>query len=339
MGAPVLLRHPSSLEHDTGPHPERAARMQAIDQELEARGWSGAERVESPPASDAQLEAVHPREYVLGIEELCAKGGGSLDLDTVVSEHSAVAARHGAGGAAHLVDLLLEGAAPAGFSIHRPPGHHAETARAMGFCVFNNVAVAARHARDAHGVERVLVLDWDVHHGNGTAEIFAADPGVLFVSIHEWPLYPGTGHFSEIGHGEGEGYTVNVPVPAGTGDDAFLSLVEDLVAPLGRAYEPDLILVSAGFDAHIEDPLAGCRVTEAGYAGMTAALRRLGAELDAPVGAVLEGGYALGPLARSVAVTLEGLGGAVPAAPAAADVHPLAAAAVERAREHWPALV
>ncbi len=175
----------------------------------------------------------------------------------------------------------------------------------MGFCLFNNVAVAARRALDAHAAERVLVLDWDVHHGNGTNDIFHASPEVLFVSIHESPLYPGTGPASDVGSGPGTGYTVNLPVPHSSGDDTFCSLVEHVVLPLGRAFEPRLILISAGYDAHEGDPLATCTVTDAGFAAMAGSMRRLAAELDVPFGMVLEGGYDLGALSRSVAATLE----------------------------------
>ena len=203
-----------------------------------------------------------------------------------------------------LVDGLLGGTGRAGVSALRPPGHHAEPSRAMGFCFFGNVAVAARRATSAHGVERVLILDWDVHHGNGTEAILARDSDVLFVSIHEWPLYPGTGPASYLGEGAGEGYTVNLPVPGGSGDDVYRSLVEHVVAPLIAAWEPQLVLVSAGFDAHRDDPLASCTVTEAGFAAMTAALRSACDAIGAPLGLVLEGGYDLGALAGSMAALM-----------------------------------
>jgi acetoin utilization deacetylase AcuC-like enzyme len=199
----------------------------------------------------------------------------------------------------------------------------------MGFCLFNNVAVAARRARDAHGVDRVLILDWDVHHGNGTNDIFHADPGVLFVSIHQAPLYPGTGAAADRGEGPGAGYTVNLPVPGGSGDEVFCSLVEHVVAPIARDYAPGLVLVSAGYDAHAEDPLAGCEVSDDGYAAMAAAMRRLVLELDVPLGVVLEGGYALDALARSVVATLETV--ARPDGPSGdVALHPLARDARER---------
>ena len=337
MPSAVLLSHPSSLEHDTGVHPERAERIVAIERELDRRSLSVA-RTPSTPAARELLHAVHPPAYVDSIERFIAGGGGSLDLDTVCSPGSWEAALHGAGGAAGVVDALLGDGAPFAASVHRPPGHHAERARAMGFCLFNNVAVAARRARDAYGVGRVLVLDWDVHHGNGTNDIFHATDEVLFVSIHEWPLYPGSGPASDAGSGPGEGYTVNLPVPAGSGDETFVSLVAHVVGPLARAYAPGLILVSAGFDAHAEDPLADCRVTDAGYAAMAASVRALAAELGVPAGLVLEGGYELGALSRSLCDVLDAFTSPTPPPPPGPDLHPLAAEAQQRLAARWPAL-
>jgi acetoin utilization deacetylase AcuC-like enzyme len=208
----------------------------------------------------------------------------------------------------------------------------------MGFCFFDNVAVAARRAILGHGLERVLIVDWDVHHGNGTNDIFHADAGVLFMSIHEWPLYPGTGPASDVGSGAGEGYTVNVPVPGGTGDLAYSSLIEHVAGGLVAAWEPQLVLVSAGFDAHRDDPLASCRVTEEGFARMAASLRRAADVAGAPLGLVLEGGYDLGALSRSMAAVMPVL--VAPETPAALDVelHPLAARALERLEPYWPGL-
>jgi len=338
MGRAVYLSHPASLEHDTGAHPERPARIAAIEAELARHEWLGMERVEAPRVAAETLTAVHPERYVRGIEELCLAGGGSIDSDTIVVETSYEAALRAAGGAVRLVDLLCSGAAPTGFSALRPPGHHAEPARAMGFCLFDNVAVAAQHALDAHGLERVLVLDWDVHHGNGTNAAFHASPHVLFVSLHEWPLYPGTGPASDVGSGDGLGYTVNLPVPAGAGDALYRSLLEHVVAPLARAYEPQLVLISAGFDAHRDDPLADVELTEGGFAALAGTVRRLAAELEAPVGAVLEGGYDLRALAASTAATLRVLTADDPPPAEEVPVAPEARAALARLGEHWPTL-
>jgi acetoin utilization deacetylase AcuC-like enzyme len=274
------------------------------------------------------------------IEAAAERGGAQIDLDTVVSAGSFVAALHGAGGAVTLVDRLLEGTAPSGFSVHRPPGHHATREQAMGFCLFNNIAIAAQHALDSHGLERVMILDWDVHHGNGTNDIFHASDRVLFVSIHQWPLYPGTGAAQDDGSGPGKGYTVNLPVPPGSGDAVYLSLVDHVVAPLAHAFSPQLVLISAGYDAHAEDPLASCLVSDDGFAGMTRSTRAVAESLGIPLGIVLEGGYALGALARSVAATLEQL---VAPSPSEVSGNGVAVASVaEQARErlvaHWPGL-
>jgi acetoin utilization deacetylase AcuC-like enzyme len=211
----------------------------------------------------------------------------------------------------------------------------------MGFCLFNNVAVGARHALDGRGLSRVMVLDWDVHHGNGTNDIFHASSGVLFVSIHQSPLYPGTGPASDVGEGDGVGFTVNLPVPPGSGDPEFVSLVEGVAVPLARAYRPQLVLISAGYDAHASDPLADCAVTEDGYARMTRAMRRVCAELEVPLGLVLEGGYALDALALSVAATMAALTGELDgAAEDGAAVRESVAVreAVARLEPWWPGL-
>jgi acetoin utilization deacetylase AcuC-like enzyme len=329
LSGPLYLHHPSSLEHDTGPHPERPDRIVAIERELASRDWLGYERVAAPPVDRAILERVHPAEFVDAIDRLSAQGGGMLDVDTVTSSRSFDAALHAAGGAVRAVDALLDGVSGPAFCGLRPPGHHAETARAMGFCLFNNVAVAAQHALDAHGLERVLVLDWDVHHGNGTNDIFYSSREVLYASIHESPLYPGTGALSENGTGEGEGHTVNLPVPGGSGHEEWLGLVQHVVVPAGRAYAPQLVIVSAGFDAHRDDPLASCRLTEDTYEAMAASMRVLAQELGAPLVIVLEGGYDLDALARSVAATMAAAAGDV--TPAEAPAGPL----VERARSHY----
>jgi acetoin utilization deacetylase AcuC-like enzyme len=335
----VLLTNPASLQHDTGPHPERAARLVAIDRALDARGWLGWERVVSSRVPDEALAAVHPADYVERIQRFCWAGGGSWDVDTTGSEGTWEAALTSAGGAVGMVDALLGGGARVGASLHRPPGHHAESAQAMGFCFFNNVAVAARRARDAFGVERVMVLDWDVHHGNGTNDIFHADDDVLFMSIHESPLYPGTGPASDAGSGAGEGFTVNVPVPGGSGDETWCSIVEHVAVPLARSFAPGLLLVSAGYDAHADDPLATCRVTDDGFGAMAASMRRAADELGIPLGIVLEGGYDVEALARSVVRTLEVAGADdVPAADPSLDLHPHAAEAASRLSARWPAL-
>jgi acetoin utilization deacetylase AcuC-like enzyme len=336
MAAPLLLRHPSSLEHDTGMHPERAERIAAIEHVLSARDWLGWDVHESPAVERSVLAAVHPETYIDRIAAVSAMGGGALDVDTIASEGSYRAALHAAGGAVALVDALIGDDPRIGASLHRPPGHHALPARAMGFCLFNNVAVAARRALDRWGAERVLILDWDVHHGNGTNDIFHGDPDVLYVSIHESPLYPGTGPAGDIGSGAGEGFTVNLPVPGGAGDAVWCSLVEHVVVPLGLEYRPAIVLLSAGYDAHTRDPLAACEVTRAGFAQMAASIRGLADDLGVPLGVVLEGGYDLQALTESLLATLEVVGGEEPSAHAHVPLHPLAAQAAARLAARWP---
>jgi acetoin utilization deacetylase AcuC-like enzyme len=330
---PPFFRHPASLEHETGHgHPERPDRIRAIEAELESRDWLGWEPREAPAASEEQLLRVHPADYVERVREMSARSQ-AFDMDTPTSPGSYEAALRAAGGACALVEALLSGGERTGFSAMRPPGHHAERATAMGFCLFANVAVAARHALDALGAERVLVLDWDVHHGNGTNTLCHDTPEVLFASIHQFPFWPGSGALDDVGEGPGEGYALNLPVPGGTGEAAFLSLIEHIVVPAGRQYRPDLILISAGYDAHRNDPLGGLRLDTSSFARMSSRIRALGEELGAPVGAVLEGGYDLSSLADSVAETMAALSGGAPLPEPAR--HPLADDAAELLGRYW----
>ena len=336
----IWLRDDDFMAHNVPGHPERPERIRALEAEMSAAGWFGAERVQAVEIERSLLLPVHPEEHIAFLETLCGDGGGAIDADTYAVPGTYGAALRAAGGAAALVDALLGGEADVGVSALRPPGHHAEAARAMGFCFFANAAVAARRATVAHGLSRVMIVDWDVHHGNGTNDIFHADDDVLFVSIHESPLYPGTGPAHDVGSGGGEGYTVNLPVPGGSGDAAYRSLVEHVAGSLIRTWEPELVLISAGFDAHRDDPLATCRVSEAGFAGMAASLRRAADGVGAPLGVVLEGGYDLGALSRSMAAVMPVLmDGSTPSADAAqVDVHPLARDAVARLQPWWSGL-
>jgi acetoin utilization deacetylase AcuC-like enzyme len=336
MPAPIYLRSDTSLEHETGPHPEGPGRIPAIEHAMEEADWLGYERVAAPQVDLAVLEAVHPRSHIESIRDLSDRGGGAIDADTVASPGSYVAALHAAGGAVELVDALVAGRAPTGVCGLRPPGHHAEPAQAMGFCLFANVAVAARYALDQLGLSRVFVLDWDVHHGNGTNDIFYASNEVLFCSLHQAPLYPGTGRLNESGSGSGEGYTINLPVPPGSGHATWLPLIEHVAVPAARAFDPQLILVSAGFDAHRDDPLASCTLTAESFAEMARHVAALGRELGVPVGAALEGGYDLIGLATSVVATLDVLrdSGAEPSRSVAAD--DVTARAAAHYKQWWP---
>jgi acetoin utilization deacetylase AcuC-like enzyme len=328
----LYVSHPSSLEHETGPHPENAGRLLAIEGALRDAALE-LERADAPAASREQLERVHDPAHIDAIEALSERGGGMIDVDTLASAGSYRAALHAAGGAAWAAGELLADGAGVAFCALRPPGHHAERHRAMGFCLFNNVAVAAADAIATGAADRVLVVDWDVHHGNGTEEIFARSDSVLYASIHQWPLYPGTGPAEYTGEDEGEGYTLNLPVPPGSGSEEFLALVQHVVIPAARAYRPGLIAISAGYDAHRADPLASCSVDTEAYADMAASIRDLAAELEAPVLVCLEGGYAPRALAESVVATIAALDSEREprsADPGAAEPH------LSRVRERWP---
>ncbi len=309
----LYFRHPSSLGHDPAAsipdHPDRPQRIEAIETALEARDWLGWERREAPAATEAELELVHPSSHIHAMRELAHAGGGPVDADTYVGPASYDAALHAAGGACAMVRSLLGGEARTGFCGLRPPGHHAEPERAMGFCLFNNVAVAAELAIRELGARRVLILDWDVHHGNGTEEAFRRRDDVLYASIHQSGLFPGTGAMADVGSGAGLGYTINAPVPKGSDEEVWLSLLEYVIVPAASEFGPDLVLISAGFDAHRDDPVGGCLLEAESFARMARLVRDLGAQAGGPVGAMLEGGYAPAALADSVVATMAALAG------------------------------
>jgi acetoin utilization deacetylase AcuC-like enzyme len=313
MTAALYFSHPACLEHDprvhAPAHPDTPERLLAIEHALASRDWPGWEFRQAPAASEAELESVHSVRHVRAIVDLCAAGGGAIDADTFVGESSFRAAAHAAGAACSMTRALMAGEAPLGFCGVRPSGHHAEPDRAMGFCLFNNVAVAAELAIGELAARRVFILDWDVHHGNGTAEAFRHRPDVLFASIHQSGLFPGTGLLSDVGSGEGEGYTVNLPVTAGSEQDQWLSLLEHVVLPVAVAFEPDLVLISAGFDAHLQDPLANCRLQTGSFAEMARHVRDMARAAQIPLGVVLEGGYNQRVLAECVCATLAALAG------------------------------
>jgi acetoin utilization deacetylase AcuC-like enzyme len=339
MSTGLYFHHPVCLEHDPRVHmpghPDTPERLQAIEARLAGADWLGWERRESPPAEREQLELIHSSRLVDQIRAMCLAGGGAIDPDTFVGEPSYRAALHAAGGACAMTAALLAGETSLGFSAARPSGHHAEPDRAMGFCLFNNVAIAAELAIRELGAERVLILDWDVHHGNGTAEAFRRRADVLFASIHQAGIYPGSGALGDVGSGEGEGYTINLPVPAGSEGDLWLSLLEHIVVPAATAFRPDLVLVSAGYDAHRADPLAGCRLETDSFAEMSRHVHDIARQLGVPLGMVLEGGYEPAALAECVQATLAALAAGETASSAAPDALLTSRAAAQIGR-YWP---
>ncbi len=302
-----LIYDPIYLEHDTGPHVENRHRLEQTVAVLE-QSQLLPELVSLPPraASMDELLLVHGQEYILRVESVCQKGGGWLDADTVTSSASYEAALYAAGGVLRGVDAIMAGEVNSAFGLVRPPGHHATYLRAMGFCLFNNIAIAARYALKNHGLQRILIADFDVHHGNGTQETFYSDPQVLYFSTHQYPFYPGTGAIDEIGHGAGRGMTVNCPLPAWCGDAEYLRLFNQVLVPVARRFQPELIMVSAGYDSHWADPIALMEVDVDGFAEMVTILSQLAQELcGGRLLFTLEGGYHVEALAYSIKATLE----------------------------------
>jgi acetoin utilization deacetylase AcuC-like enzyme len=311
----AIVDDPSFDEHrPPGSHPERPERLAAARRGAAiVTARSGRIDVQARVATDDELVRVHQDAYVDRLGRTAGRWA-SWDADTYAAPGSVDAARRAAGGALELVNELTSGRVARGVALLRPPGHHAGPDGAMGFCLLNNVALAAAHAR-ARGVAKVMIVDFDVHHGNGTQDVFYDDPSVLFVSLHQFPFYPGTGSRAETGEGDGRGHTINVPLSAGASDGAYAAAFTEIVAPLAAEYAPGLLLVSAGFDGHRDDPLGGMGVTERGYRFMVETL--LQAVPGTPVGMVLEGGYDLGALEASLVASLEALAG-IPAGEGAA---------------------
>lgn len=294
---PAFFYHNSFLLH-TPPqgHPERPDRLTTLIRTLRGSDlWSAMDHIEPLPCGEDHLLSVHTAEHYARIRNMCEAGGGLLDDgDTYGVTESFEAATRAAGAVTRAVDAVIGDAAPFAFCAVRPPGHHAERDRPMGFCLFNNVAIGARYAQHRHGVGKVAILDWDVHHGNGTQHIFEEDRTVLYVSLHQFPFYPGTGAAEETGRGPGTGFTLNIPLPAGTSEETYLQSFHEEVLPALDRFEADLLIISAGFDAHMNDPLGGMKLTEESFAKMTALVMS-----GPPVVSVLEGGYDLEGLSRS----------------------------------------
>ncbi len=305
----LLVSHSASLDHDMGEgHPERPDRYRVVERALEAESFQMLARDAAPRATRQMLVRVHPEDYVEAIERATpVKGRSRIDQDTAMSPGSYEAALRAAGGAAFAVDEVMGAKVDNAFVAARPPGHHAELATAMGFCFFNNAAVAARHAQAVHGAERVAIVDFDVHHGNGTPHIFWADKSRLYASTHEMPLYPGTGARSERGEHD---QIVNAPLSAGDGGDTFREAIEAAILPRVDAFAPDLIIVSAGFDAQYRDPLGNLQLREEDFAWATRALMKLAARrCGGRIVSLMEGGYDLQGLSRSVAAHVQALMG------------------------------
>jgi acetoin utilization deacetylase AcuC-like enzyme len=300
---------PLYLEHDLPGHPEGRARLERVMATLTETGLLARMAAVPPvPVEMGLLEAVHSPAYIATVRQLAARGGGFLDADTYLGARSYDAARLAAGGAVELMRAVIAGRASNGIALVRPPGHHATASRGMGFCLFNNIAVAARASLGEFGIARVLIVDWDVHHGNGTQDIFYGSPKVFFFSTHQYPHYPGSGGWNETGAGPGLGYTANVPLPAGVGDAGFRRIFAEILEPLAERFRPELILVSAGYDAHWNDPLAGLRLSLEGYWEMSSSVVALAGRLcEGRLVVTLEGGYDLDVLARGVANTCHAL--------------------------------
>lgn len=303
----LLVTHDSCLDHDTGPnHPERADRLRSVIAALDRPAFKPLLRATAPAATVEHMARAHPRAFVERVMAMMPdRGLRGIDADTVVSPGSAEAVPRAAGAVVHAVDLVAGGKADNAFCAVRPPGHHAESNRAMGFCVVNNAAIGAYHARAAHGLNRVAVVDFDVHHGNGTQDIFWDDADAFYASTHQYPLYPGTGSAEETG---AHGNVVNVPLRPGSRGDAFRSGMTERVLPALTAFKPDIVIISAGFDAHKDDPLANLGFVEDDYAWATAQLMDVAKSVaGGRVVSLLEGGYNLDALADSVTAHVETL--------------------------------
>lgn len=300
----ALLTHSRYVEHDLKGHPEHAGRIRNVWRSLDDAGARARmESFEATLASKEQLALVHTPAYIELVESTAAyERRMRLDADTYITPTSAEIARLSAGGVVDAVTKVVRGEADNALAAVRPPGHHAMPDRAMGFCIYNNIAVAARYVQRELGVGRVFIVDYDVHHGNGTEAMFYDDPSVYFASLHQWPLYPGTGALPDVGRGEGRGYNLNVPIPPGHGDATYKAIFEQVIWPAARRFQPDLVLVSVGHDAHWSDPLAGMRLTLGGYAHLAREMVRMAQELcGGKIVFVMEGGYDLDALANGMA--------------------------------------
>ncbi len=334
----AYVTHPRYIEHHLPEHPEHAGRIRAVWKRIDEDGLiDRLLLIEAPSASRQQILAVHDAGYYSLLEGTAKlRSTARLDADTYVNPTSFEIALLAAGGTVAAVDAVMTGTADNALAIVRPPGHHAIAGRGMGFCLFNNVAIAARHIQLAFGVQRVAIVDYDVHHGNGTNDIFYDDPSVMFISLHQYPLYPMSGMVNETGSGVGEGLTVDLPLPAGCGDDSYARAFAELVWPVIDRFQPELLLVSSGHDAHWMDPLAGMRLSLAGFAHLNAELNRMAqAHCGGKIVYVMEGGYNLDALGygwRNIARQLLGEDAEDPLGPAPALAEPDISAVLNQAK-------
>ncbi|TET18266.1 MAG: histone deacetylase [Dehalococcoidia bacterium] len=298
---------PIYLKHNTGQHVENVRRLEAIISYLEQTGLKQQlSQIKPRVATTEEISLVHHKQYISYIQEVAKKGGGWLDVDTVMSPNSYDAALYAVGGVIRATEAVMDGKVGSAFALVRPPGHHATAARAMGFCLFNNVAIAAKYALNKYKLERILIIDFDVHHGNGTHDTFYDNPQVLYISTHQYPFYPGTGSIEETGSGAAKGTTVNIPLPAGCGDTEYLLAFEQIIIPIAKRFSPQLILASAGYDSHWADGIALMQVSVIGFAQMVRIIKGLADELcSGRLAFGLEGGYNLTALAASIKATFD----------------------------------
>src|SRR5499427_1319611 len=297
------------LKHDPGKfHPERPERIRVLLDLADELDNQKFHILPPKSATRTDVELCHSPDYINFLESTSKTHRYALDGDTITSRDSFAVGLLAVGGFLRLLDSIAAGESQNGFALVRPPGHHALSDRAMGFCLFNTIAIGAAHLKQAYGAKKILIMDWDVHHGNGTQEAFYEDPSVLFISTHQYPYYPGTGAANEVGAGAGEGYTINIPLPAGCADREYMEVFQHVVVPAAEKFQPEWILVSAGFDPHRRDPLGGMNVTEDGFGGMASALLSVAARLSKEQnGLPLEGGYDLAGLRNSVTAVLDAI--------------------------------
>ncbi len=348
MNLPGVVIDRRYTRHNTGAgHPESHRRIEILLDMLEKEPSGSWKPIAPRFATEEELALAHTQSHIRFVGTTAKLESTYLDGDTPVCSESYSIARLSAGGLLSALDELISSPMESAFALTRPPGHHAEANQAMGFCLFNNIAIAARYLQQKHGLERILIFDWDLHHGNGTQNIFEADPEVLYFSTHQYPFYPGSGHYAEVGTGKGKGYTVNMPLPPGMGNEEYETVLREVLFPIACSYKPQMILVSAGFDTYFRDPLGGMKLTKDGYVRLTEILRDVARQNEGcKLFLALEGGYDLEGLSECVQAILAFLGGRrKPPTPAngtlcraKTDMSPLLDKIRSVQKEHWPCI-